>query len=82
MTAIQRFILGLTPKSWRPKMIADSYAWHYVCPCGSERSVWDAGGIRAWAAGSPRRWTRCPKCGQRTWQRLEKREAVAPPAPS
>jgi transposase-like protein len=82
MSVVQKFILAICPKSWRAKMIADSQAWHAVCPCGSARSIWEMGGIRSGAAGNPQRWMKCPKCGSATWHRLEKREMVAPPQAS
>ncbi len=67
MTFIQRFLTGILPKAWAEAMRAESLTWMMRCPCGFERSIWDSGGIRWKAKGSPRRLWRCSRCGQRTW---------------
>lgn len=82
MSFVQRFLLACCPKAWQARMIADSQAWHAVCPCGEARSIWEMGGVRCCAAGNPRRYLRCPKCGEATWHLIEKREPVAPPVTS
>jgi DNA-directed RNA polymerase subunit RPC12/RpoP len=52
-------------------MEAESRAWMVQCPhCGAERSVWETGGIRYRAAGTSRRYMRCPACGRRGWHRI------------
>jgi endogenous inhibitor of DNA gyrase (YacG/DUF329 family) len=52
-------------------MEAESRAWMARCPdCGTERSVWDMGGIRWKAAGKPRRLLKCPKCQRATWHQF------------
>lgn len=73
MTAVQRLILAILPRSAARAAEEESKRWMLKCPCGHQRSIWDAGGIRWKAAGNPHRLMRCPKCGQRTVQRLEKR---------
>ncbi len=50
-----------------PKLAADieaeSKTWMVKCPsCDFEISVWDAGGVRYKARGTPRRLMRCPQC--------------------
>ena len=52
---------------------AESRAWLVTCPnCNFSRSVWDMGGIRYKAAGTPRRMLRCPHCGQSGWHLVHK----------
>jgi hypothetical protein len=69
----QRLMTAILPGSWAASMEAESRAWMARCEaCGGERSVWDLGGIRWKAAGSPRRRLPCINCGQVTWQRLSK----------
>jgi hypothetical protein len=51
---------------------AESKTWMMHCPCGHVQSVWDAGGIRYKAAGRPKKYAKCPACGQSTWQLVER----------
>jgi hypothetical protein len=63
-------------------MEAESRAWMMQCPhCGFERSVWDAGGIRYKAAGSPRWYQRCASCGRRGWQKVHWAGTAPPGTP-
>ncbi len=46
MTLIQRLIM-LLPKAWSDDIRADSEKWILTCSkCGTERSIWDIGGVR------------------------------------
>jgi hypothetical protein len=70
---IQRVITAIVPRSWAEAMEAESRAWQARCEaCGLSRSIWELGGIRWQAAGNRRRRLPCPKCGQTTWQRVER----------
>ena len=71
-TLIQRFFLAILPRSWAESMVKDSKAWHACCPCGHSRSIWDLGGIRWKATGTPRTRLRCPECGEATWHTVRK----------
>ena len=52
---------------------AESKAWRVTCPhCGFSRSVWEMGGVRYKASGTPRWAMRCPNCGRRGWHVVEK----------
>ena len=67
MTFVQRFFSAVLPHSWATAMQAESRSWMVRCTCGYERSVWELGGIRWKAKGSPRRLMRCPQCGENSW---------------
>lgn len=70
MSAIQKFFLAVFPAKWAQSMEAESRAWMLKCPvssCGHERSFWEIGGIRWKAAGNPKKFLKCPKCGQHGW---------------
>jgi hypothetical protein len=67
MTFIQQLFTAVFPRSWAEAMRAESLRWMIRYPCGFERSVWECGGIRWKAKGSPRRRMVCPQCKQRTW---------------
>ncbi len=71
MGLIQRLILKLMPASKRQAIEAESRAWILKCDiCGSERSVWDMGGIRWKASGSPRERVKCVTCGKVQWHTI------------
>lgn len=73
MNRLQKFITSVVPQSWAASMEADSRAWKISCTCGFERSIWESGGIRWSAKGSPKTWGRCPNCNQMTWLSIEYR---------
>ena len=70
MTFFQQFLTILLPKAWAEDIKAESLTWMVQCPCGFERSVWESGGVRYKAKGSPRRLGVCTQCGERTWHRV------------
>jgi hypothetical protein len=76
MTFIQQFLTAVLPKTWAEDMRAESLAWMMCCPCGFERSIWENGGIRWKAVGSPRRLLVCPQCRQRTWHTVYRKSEV------
>ena len=67
MSFVQRFFTAIFPAGWAQSMEADSRRWMVRCPCGFERSVWDIGGIRWKAIGTPKWFRKCPSCGHRHW---------------
>jgi hypothetical protein len=68
---VQKLITTLVPRSWAAGMEAESRAWKARCQdCGNERSIWELGGIRWKAGGSPRRRTACPRCARATWHQI------------
>lgn len=63
--ALRSLILRFLPAARRAAVEAESRAWKAVCPsCGLRTSIWDLGGLRAGAAGRPRRGLRCRACGR------------------
>lgn len=76
MSFIQRFLTAVLPKAWAEDMRAESLSWMMRCTCGFERSIWESGGIRWKAKGSPRRLWRCPQCEQRTWHTVYQKSGV------
>ncbi len=76
MSALRRLLISLLPRSWAADMEAESRTWMVQCPkCGYERSTWDMGGVRWKAAGNPRRYLRCPGCGQASWHKVYRKRA-------
>jgi len=70
---VQKLVLAVVPRSWGAAMEAESRAWIARCEtCGGERSIWDLGGIRWKAAGSPRRRLKCPACNRVGWHSIRK----------
>ena len=72
MSSIQKFFMAILPPGWAASMEAESRAWIAECPCGNRRSIWDMGGIRWGAAGKPKRYLSCPRCGQMTWHTISR----------
>jgi hypothetical protein len=59
------------PQSLRARMEAESRRWLVQCArCGYEQSVWDWGGIRYKAAGTPRWYKKCPRCQRWSWHKV------------
>ena len=75
MSGIQRLLRILLPSKVFANIEAESRAWKIECPCGFSCSIWDAGGIRYKAAGSPRRLRHCSQCGRTIWHVLKKSNA-------
>jgi ribosomal protein S27E len=70
---MQRLVTRWVGPQTAAAMEAHSRAWLVRCPnCGHERSIWELGGIRYKATGSPRTRLRCPKCGAAGWHKVHK----------
>ena len=74
MSKTQRFFKLILPRKWFASAEAESKKWMIRCPCGAEQSVWEAGGIRWKAAGNPRMYLHCAKCGNWTWHTIAKKK--------
>ncbi len=70
MSSIQRFFTTILPARWAASMEAESRSWLIRCACGHEKSVWDSGGIRWKAGGTPRRYQLCQGCGRLSWHTI------------
>lgn len=73
MPFVRNLFLKLVSEERAAAIEKESRQWVMQCPCGYERSVWDMGGLRYKAAGSPKRLTRCPSCRNREWHTLVRR---------
>lgn len=73
MSPVQKVFTKILPKKWAHHMEEDSRRWMVQCACGYERSVWELGGIRWKARGTPRRYTKCPACHKSSWHKVYKR---------
>jgi hypothetical protein len=81
MSFIQRVVTSLVPRATSEAIRRSSLAWMVRCDaCGFERSVWESGGIRAKAAGTPRSYRRCGQCGQRGWHTIYRKSGSMPDA--
>ncbi|HEX6188242.1 MAG TPA: hypothetical protein VFZ40_09175 [Pyrinomonadaceae bacterium] len=69
LSFIQRLIRSLG--TWGSDMEAESRKWiARGRECGSEKSLWEHGGVRWKAAGSSSTRLVCDPCGRNTWQQL------------
>lgn len=56
---------------------AESRLWTLQCSnCKFERSIWEMGGVRWKAEGSPRVYRACPNCSQKNWHTIYKKTAA------
>ena len=81
MGLMRKLILAVVSKKTAAAMEAESRRWVMKCPCGYETSIWEMGGIRYKAAGSPWKVAQCGKCGQRIAGNLTKRPEAEPLKP-
>ncbi|MFC1454423.1 hypothetical protein ACFLQL_04490 [Verrucomicrobiota bacterium] len=73
MPAEHKFLKLILPGTWFEAVKTDTKKWLLECPCGHKRDFWDAGGVRYKAAGEPRQWLKCPKCGHMKWHKIRKK---------
>jgi len=73
MQAEHRFLKFILPARTFNAVRAGTKMWLLECPCGHKRDLWDAGGVRYKATGSPKEIARCPACGKRTWHTARKK---------
>jgi hypothetical protein len=66
MSSTQRFVMEIVPRRWAADIEAQSRSWMARCPCGHEMSIWELGGIRWKARGTPTRMMACPACSTLT----------------
>jgi hypothetical protein len=68
MSSVQRFVYWLLPAWLAKDMEKESRLWMLRCnTCGSEKSVWEIGGIRYKAAGGPFKVGYCRGCQRLRW---------------
>jgi len=72
---IQKIFKAILPQTLYEDMEKESRAWMIQCEkCKSEKSYWEAGGIRWKAAGNPRMYRMCAVCGEKRWLRIYKKD--------
>jgi hypothetical protein len=84
MSGVQRFFMAVLPRRWAAGMEAESRTWIMRCGgCGAAASVWERGGIRWKASGSPRVRGKCTACGRNTTHTVTREgHGSVPPAGS
>jgi hypothetical protein len=76
MSLLQNLFMALLPEKWVDKMEAESRTWIAHCPCGFERSFWEAGGIRWKGGGREKVYFACPHCGRSHWHTIYQKLAT------
>jgi hypothetical protein len=75
---IRRFFQSVLPENAKQDMEKESRKWFIKCSnCKFEKSVWESGGIRWKAAGTPRKMMLCSNCGQLTLHVIYKKDGTA-----
>lgn len=63
MGLIQKIFKAIMPAATLANMEAESRKWNVKCKtCGTERNIWEMGGIRYSATGSKTTVVRCEPC--------------------
>jgi len=71
LSFVQRIARFLLPARAFAALEAGTRPWVLQCPaCGFSRSLWELGGIRYKASGTPRHPARCHGCGKTGWHRI------------
>jgi hypothetical protein len=76
MSLLQKLIVAVLPKKWAESIEAASRNWIARCPCGFERSFWEAGGIRWKAAGKEKIYLLCSHCGKSHWHTIYRKRVA------
>lgn len=76
MSCLAHRVIRMLPSKWQGSIEQESREWVMRCPCGTETSIWEMGGVRYKAAGNPVRSGRCAKCGQQFVGQVYRREGV------
>lgn len=74
--AEHRFLRFVLPAKAFAAVKAGTKEWETACPCGHTQDYWDAGGVRAWASGTPTRLAFCPVCKKNTLQQVRLKTGV------
>jgi len=72
LSTVQKVAKFFSSRSLFERMMEDSKRYRFTCSCGKESSIWDIGGIRYKASGTPRTGVRCPHCGKFAMQKIYK----------
>jgi hypothetical protein len=68
MAFFQKLFKAILPASTLASMEAESRKWMVKCKvCGSEKSIWELGGIRSGASGTKTTRARCEKSAKNEW---------------
>jgi transposase-like protein len=71
---LRSFVMWFMPAATKAAAEVESRSWIATCPhCGASASIWDLGGIRYKASGTPSIRFKCPSCGKSGMHRVEKK---------
>ncbi len=71
-TGFQCALAWLLPRSLFDALEAGTRIFMFECPCGHERDLWEAGGVKG-GGTAQRTLARCPACGERRWHEKRKK---------
>lgn len=69
LTAVQRFFTLLF-FPFAKSIETHSRSWIVYGACGHKESIWERGGIRWLAKGSPKFYGQCPVCKKNCWHQV------------
>lgn len=63
LSGTQQMFKNMSSDEKFTRMEAESKLWRFTCKhCNKEASIWDVGGIRYKATGTPSKKLQCPSC--------------------
>ena len=74
MSWLQRIAGWVVDAPTYAEMKAEPERWRFVCRNGHDASIWDTGGIRYKASGTPLLRLKCPNCGDVSVVEVSKQE--------
>lgn len=73
MGILRKILKIILSKCYFDKIEKESKKWFLMCSCGFEESLWEAGGLRAWATGNKPVIRRCSACKRIRIMRIVKK---------
>ena len=72
-STIQRFVGLFASRKKKAEIKRQSMLWGFTCPtCKKRTSIWEIGGVRYKANGNPKKLIKCPGCGTKELQHINK----------
>lgn len=76
ITGFHRFLEWILPGGLFDALEAGTRTFEFVCPCGHQRDLWEAGGVKG-GGTQERSLARCPVCGETKWHHKRKKRPAA-----
>ncbi len=72
LSSSQKLMKKISSESYFTAAMEESEKWRFTCECGKESSIWEIGGVRYKAKGSPVKFLKCPHCEKKSMMKIYK----------